>query len=403
MAPWAGLIMVFGLPWSNAFFAIGLAGMLVCLLAAPKRWLEVLQTVQRPVVYLSLLLLAVICLGFFYTQAPAELALHDLKKYQKLLMVPVFVALYPGATWSRRVVAAYAAGVMVLMLPTLMDGAAVAAGMPWLAEGWAPFRNESYNPESLVYWRNHIVHGFHVVILFVICVSTLLSRGAGQRLWAALVAVFVVLDVVFLIHGRAALLSLLLVCFIWALSYGSARLRTGMALVLVLLSWGVYQQSEKLQARVHSVFQEGAGYVENQDSQTSGGIRLHYWRMSLEMFRESPLLGTGPGSFRQRLEEPTNPLRDQTHRHAHNEYISLLSQHGMVGLFIFLALVWQIVRAARGHPDPRLSRILQMGLLIFLINAATDSSLHNQSEGWTFVLLAALSAAAVASPKRLPA
>ncbi len=43
---------------------------------------------------------------------------------------------------------------------------------------------------------------------------------------------------------------------------------------------------------------------------------------------------------------PDNPLRAETHKHIHNEYLTLLSQNGLVGLLLLLLLVYQIHRRA---------------------------------------------------------
>jgi O-antigen ligase len=385
-AGWFGLVMVFGVPWSHASFYIGLVGMLACLLASPAYYRLLITVCRENTALLAILLFAYIAVGLLYTHAPMDLAIHDVKKYRKLLLIPVFLMLYRDSKWAFRLVTAYGCGALVLMMPTMLDGTGLAR---ILSLDLSRFQNIGYSPETLVYWRNHIVHGFHASMLFVIC---LLSAIRHRRLaWLFLaVAAICVLNVLFFISGRIALITLLAVSLMMAISYiSSLRLRIGLLVAILAASMFAYQFSERIQARINSVAQEALVYMTDPGVKSSGGIRLNYWAASVGMFVDAPLFGKGPGAFRQNLLQPDNPLRAETHKHAHNEYLTLLSQHGVVGLILFLLLVYQIYRQAGRH-DPWLKGVVRFGLVIFLINAMTDSSLNNESEGWTFVLLACL-------------
>ncbi|MGC1173327.1 O-antigen ligase family protein [Polaromonas sp.] len=385
-AGWFGLIMVFGVPWSHAFFYIGLVGMLACLLASPTYYRLLITVCQENIALLAILLFAYIAMGLLYTHAPMDLAIHDVKKYRKLLLIPVFLMLYRDSKWAYRLVVAYGCGALVLMMPTLLDGTGLARV---LSLDLTRFANPSYNAQSLVYWRNHIVHGFHASMLFAICLlSTLQHRKLAWLFFAG--AAICLTNVLFFINGRIALVTLLVVFLLMAISYTPSKsLRFGLITAVLATSVLAYQFSGKIHARVDSVMQETRTYVANPGVMTSGGARLHYWQMSLDIFAKAPVFGGGPGTFRENLVQPDNPLRAQTHKHAHNEYLTLLSQHGLVGLILFLLLVYQVHRQAGQH-DPWLRGVVRFGLVIFLINAMTDSSLNNESEGWTFVLLACL-------------
>lgn len=385
-AAWFGLVMLFGIPWSHAFFYIGLVGMLACLLVSPFHYRQFIDACRENISLLAILLFAYIAVGLLYTHAPMELAVHDVKKYRKLLLIPVFLMIYRDGKWARRMVAAYSCGVLILMLPTLLDGTGMAR---FLSIDLSRFENVGYSAETRVYWRNHIVHGFHAAMLFTVCILSAIGRR--QLAWLFLpVAAICLVNIVFFIHGRAALVALLVVSLLLAIRYiASLRLRIILIVVIFASSILAYHFSAKMHERVSSVFEETRSYMTDSDVKTSGGIRLHYWRMSVKLFIEAPLFGEGPGAFRESLIQPDNPLRAETHRHAHNEYLTILSQHGLTGLLLFAFLVHRIYRQAQ-RQDPWLKGVVSLGLVIFLINALTDSSLNNESEGWTFVLLACL-------------
>ena len=78
---------------------------------------------------------------------------------------------------------------------------------------------------------------------------------------------------------------------------------------------------------------------------------------------------------------------DSVFSHAHNEYITQLSQYGICGLFLFLCMIFMALRQSLQIKDPWFSKTIFLSTLLFSLNAITDSSLYNPWEGWTFILV----------------
>lgn len=77
-------------------------------------------------------------------------------------------------------------------------------------------------------------------------------------------------------------------------------------------------------------------------------MRVHLWRLSIDAWKEFPILGSGLGSFREAFRrvqpEEMNALVEQ----AHNDGLQLLVTGGLVGfLLAATALVWLLVLFAR--------------------------------------------------------
>lgn len=392
-APWFAVVMAFGIPWSRVFYRVGLVGLLACLVLGFS-WQLLTTTVRRErLCQLALVFFAFMALGLLYTTAPAEFARYDVSRYIKVLAIIPLAMLVPREAWARKVVVAYAAGVLVLMLPTLLEGFGVLRWTGWDLSG---IRDTSYLPTSRVYWRNHIVHGFHVAMLLVVCLATL--RDAPRwRPALILVAGLCMLDVLAFIAARTALIALAVVLLLaWLDMRRPAWVRAAGVAALVLAALGAYTVSPSLKARVDSVPQQALGFFEEGNVQTSAGARLKFWSMSLDLWKRAPILGTGPGSFRNglvNLDRPSDghqglnglPENERQRLHAHNQYLSLLSQDGVVGLGLFLALL--AVAWRQGSLQDRRGRsLVHWGLIVFAINAMTDASLHNEWEGWTLVL-----------------
>ena len=59
-----------------------------------------------------------------------------------------------------------------------------------------------------------------------------------------------------------------------------------------------------------------------------------------------------------------------------------------------------MLNSARRIEDRWLASSLTVAVLVFCLNAVTDASLHNDWEGWTFVVLASIACASRCFAKR---
>ncbi len=128
----------------------------------------------------------------------------------------------------------------------------------------------------------------------------------------------------------------------------------------------------------------------------SVSFRTYTWLSALEMAKASPLLGTGPGSFklvypayrRPQIFYIENAHNNET-QHAENEYLEQLATGGVIGLGLFLWLfaflftgAFKNMRAA-AQDDPRRYYLLgySAALAGLLLHAFVDISVHFASSG----------------------
>lgn len=77
----------------------------------------------------------------------------------------------------------------------------------------------------------------------------------------------------------------------------------------------------------------------------SAMIRLCYWRAAIEAFLSSPIVGIGPASCYQWITS-----RCELAPHAHNIFLTILAEMGLLGLAALGLLLWQIWRHRRSGP-----------------------------------------------------
>lgn len=131
--------------------------------------------------------------------------------------------------------------------------------------------------------------------------------------------------------------------------------------------------------------------------------------VALNMFGDYPMLGIGKGNYRSYYQQYIRELggaANDTERDAHNLYLEVLAEQGLIGLGVFagvLLCVWQRLRRARrlfnrsAHPRmASLAVALQVGFAGYLVTAIF---LHGAYLSFLW-LLAAMAVAMVAIARR---
>ncbi len=129
-----------------------------------------------------------------------------------------------------------------------------------------------------------------------------------------------------------------------------------------------YSQHYSLQSRLGRVLTED--------------IRLRIWSLAIDQFRESPVVGTGAGTFRYlgRVYRPSDMVADP--EYVHNDYLQLLAEFGVVGLALGLAFLgihlWWGFRASNylSTERPSSRRRLQSDALALNIGAMAAVSVY---------------------------
>jgi len=138
-----------------------------------------------------------------------------------------------------------------------------------------------------------------------------------------------------------------------------------------------------------------------------GDIRLQIWPDTLNMISEKPLFGYGPGSYTYSFAPFRNLLSqsDLYLRYAHNEYLHVIAEYGLLGLILLMA-AWAVLttKMYRVYKDGSSAkdRILAAGVLgvIFcsLVHAVFDFQFHMFAN--CMILIVAVSALLGRSARR---
>ena len=107
--------------------------------------------------------------------------------------------------------------------------------------------------------------------------------------------------------------------------------------------------------------------------------RLSHWQAGLNMAQHHPWLGVGMGNYEIAYEQYRLLNWREPLGHAHNYYLNVFAEAGIIGLVFYGALLLGIMLFSwrlRKHPDP-LKRAIGIGLLgtwtYLLVHSLTDN------------------------------
>ncbi|HEY0725091.1 MAG TPA: O-antigen ligase family protein [Pyrinomonadaceae bacterium] len=132
----------------------------------------------------------------------------------------------------------------------------------------------------------------------------------------------------------------------------------------------------------------------NTDDPTTG--RAHFWSVTVDIIKAHPFLGTGLGAFGviyTRYDSRNGLYRLEQ---AHNDYLQVLSDAGIVGAIIALSFVvllfYKALQRARSRDDFRRGVAIAAlsGCFAVLVHSFFDFTLHTTSNALLFLVLAAL-------------
>ena len=388
------LISLFGLAWSSFLFKIGVVG-LTLLFITGKNWNSKKRTLQsQNLAQIAFILFIIISFSTIYSGAQAEYTKNDILRYVKLLFIWPFIYILRNERIRHLAILSFCLGIFTLMLPTLIDGIFRSTS---INDFLIPIRNPAYSSQvsttgttNIVYWRNQLVHGIFVSSLCLIALAKFIYENKNKVLFFIIILICII-DIVFLIKARGAMLALVIgICWICIESQKNNLRRFVTICLIALTVIFIYIVVPNVEKRFDSSVTEFINYGADGDINSSVGHRIHYWKISFEMFMNSPILGSGAGGFRNALLMTKDPFFSEGHGHAHNEYITLISQNGLIGFSLFVYLISATFKKSYQIKDRAESAYMRVILLVFLVNCLTDSILYNQIEGWIFVFFVAL-------------
>jgi O-antigen ligase len=232
--------------------------------------------------------------------------------------------------------AAFCAYGTIVALFALLQSLSSRGKIYWLWEpqagGWV------YGP-----YVNHNHYAGLMEMLFPIALVMALTRHMPRRWrWLPLSAAVLMGSTIFLSGSRGGMIAFLVQAVVLGIFIGRNKSPRGSfvagAVLLVIACLMLWVGGEGVLSRLTSIHSAAK-------TEIAGGIRLAIDRDALKMFVKKPLLGWGLGNFSTVYPQFRSFYSEKFVNEAHNDYLQVLVETGIVG---FAIVVWFLVLTVRG-------------------------------------------------------
>jgi O-antigen ligase len=154
--------------------------------------------------------------------------------------------------------------------------------------------------------------------------------------------------------------------------------------------------------RVSVFLGEYQAWKPDEASRTSTGLRLEFYRNTVAIIRDHPLLGVGTGGLPKAYADRVRGSGANEARHPHNEYLHIAAQIGLPGLAVLLwlfVLQWCVAPRLDSPLERHLARAL---VLTIATGCLFNSFLLDHTEGLLYAWLTAVLYGGLQSREALP-
>lgn len=381
---WAAIAIGCAIPVSVALDNLLLLVVLACWLTGgdyAQKWAALRD---NPVSRCALLLFGLLLLGMLWGNQPAIDARDYLLKYLDLAFVPLFIYYFRDPLTRQRGLLALA-GVLTLVLALSLM---VKSGL--LPQGGGVIQG---SPQSPVVFKFRVTHNFLMAFGAFLFTWLAIAAPAGSRariVWGML-ALLAAINVTLMVEGATGYLTLGGLGALLAATRLPRRIAIASFIAAPLLAAALLAVPGPFAQRAVTLAQEYQSWrpdVPARDS--SAGLRIEFYRNTLDIIADHPLAGAGTGGFPSAYAARVQGTNMLATRNPHNEYLHIAAQLGLIGLAamgLMLVVQWRMARRLPSVMETGLARGL---VLAMAVGCLFNSMLLDHAEGLFYAWLSGL-------------
>jgi O-antigen ligase len=363
--------VVASLPWSTSATSI-LVALWAMAVALTLDGTSLRRVGVMPAAALPLALVVLAVVGMLWADVAWPERLTGVVPFLKFAVIPLLFIHFSRAGRGEMALAAFFASACVLLALSWL--LALIPQFPWPAKDYG------------VPVKDYIIQSG----VFALCAFALADRAiagwgksrARSLLLVGLALVFIG-NIVFVALGRTSLVVIIVLFALLSIRHFERRALAMFIAAGVALAAVAWSASPYLRFRVMHV-------VEDLDSspadanETSTGARLGFWKMSVKIVRDAPLLGHGTGSTQVMLAQTAaaDPTAPAGATNPHNQILATAIPLGLFGVALLLAM-WIAHFRMFLHPG----HAAWVGLSIVaqnFVGSLFNSHLFDFAQGWLY-------------------
>ena len=306
-------------------------------------------------------------------------SLHAWTRHARLLTIPILYMLIRNFSEGKTLLQAFAFGQIFVVLSAWL--LVIGVNVPWAT---AAASKETYAVFGS-YLEQSISQSILVAILWFGRDWIFGPRGRLTAVFGALSTLVLTLG---FLQGRSGHLVALTIIAL-AVMYELPRRRKWITVVIISAVMALtFAGSKNFRERMVSVGSEIAAYSEHTVADSSSGLRLYYWHVSLLAAMDKPILGHGAGSWNQQYRslgsDKANPLTLSI-SDPHQLFLLWVVEGGLVGVALLSSLFFYILLCSRALALPE-ARMLQTIVATLFISGLFNSMIFGIGMGDFFCI-----------------
>ncbi|MGA7485353.1 MAG: O-antigen ligase family protein, partial [Xanthobacteraceae bacterium] len=312
--------------------------------------------------------------GMLWADASWSERIAGLSGFHKLLLIPLLLAhcrRHPQAKWA---IVGFLASAAVLL--AVSWALVLTPGLTWRGRG---------NPGVPV--KDYILQSE----IFAICAFGLIGEAA--ELWRTrtrlslvllLAAAAFIANIGYVATARTTLVVMAALLTLFGLRRFGWKGGLAVAVIGPVVAGALWASSPYLRERVSLAVEQVETYGTS-DVNTSIGLRLEYWKKSLALIAEAPVVGHGTGTIPQlfRRDATAETIPTLLTSNPHSQILTVAIQLGVLGVGVLVAMWVAHFALFRGGTPAA-----WFGLVIVTYNVVSslfNSHLFDFSQGWLYV------------------
>jgi O-antigen ligase len=254
-------------------------------------------------------------------------------------------------------------------------------------ELWTMKHGTVFDPTPFM---NHLDYGIFLVFTSILFLVKFLYSDNSRDKMLFGIFFLTVSGNLFITGGRAGQLAFFITVFVIYFVYFNAKIFKSTKYSIITIAISLVLPMILSDTFVNRLGDAQNDFEKHQHSnyKSSFGNRLGAWEVAGKILSENPIFGVGNQDNIVALKKITsevkylNPLN--WYPHFHNQYLDITSSLGILGLFIFLNIFWQIFNIQLKEADI----LIKVSFLsIFLIGFIAEPFLHKQFTLSIFALI----------------
>ena len=264
-----------------------------------------------------------------------------------------------------------------------------------------PFNNATVI-DPVPFMVSHTVYTVFLAIGVGIIIFNIINNKFKNK-FLLLLQLFFLLTItlnIFIISSRLGYIlyfSVLFFIVLYNIKEQLVKVFLSLSIISIFLFSFAYTQLENFHNRVNQMETSFVKAITQEDYASSFGVRIGLHKYAYDIIKENPFFGVGTGDHLKEVGNIVNNSKDKENKmitnifHSgdggglHSDYLDFIVQFGIIGLFAFLNIFYQLYKEHQS--DIYLRNIQVLLIIVFLINAIPSQMVYLGSLNQLFILL----------------